>query len=99
MIRCLIEHRIAYPGLDRRFPPAGATGADPNILGKGAVLHLPIEGRAAEAGAVEDGVEAEDAVGGTGLHWYHLAWSAVWWRSPGKVGQNVSWRKGPLWGP
>lgn len=68
-----IEHRIVEPGVDRGFAPAGTTGADLNVLRERAVLHLPVHCRAAEAGAFENGLDPENAVGGVDLHWYHLA--------------------------
>lgn len=50
-----IEHRVLQPLVDAGFAPACAANADLNILGESAILHLPVHGRAAEAGAFEDG--------------------------------------------
>lgn len=68
----LIEHRIAHPRLDGGFAPAGTTGAELDVARKGAVVHFPVHGRPAEAGALEDGLDPDDAFGSIGLHWYHL---------------------------
>jgi hypothetical protein len=63
-----IEHWIFHPFIYGRFPPAGAAYRNPDLSWKGAGLHLPVQGCPAEAGTVEHGIEAEDAIGGFGRH-------------------------------
>lgn len=58
-----IEHGITHPFVDGRLPPSGTAGGDAYLPGKGAILDFPVEGGAAEPGAVEHGVETKNAVG------------------------------------
>lgn len=58
----MIELRIAEPDLDRGFAPADASFADRHLFGKGAGLEPSVQGGPAETGAVEHGLQPEDAV-------------------------------------
>ncbi len=58
-----IKHRVLHPLVNGRLAPAGAARRDAHLPGEGAALDLAVEGRTREAGAVEDRVEAKDAVG------------------------------------
>lgn len=64
----VVENRITHPVVDGRLTPTGAARGDANLFGKRAGLDLPVERRAAEAGAIEHGVEAKNAVGRIGRH-------------------------------
>jgi hypothetical protein len=59
-----IEHGIAHPFTDGGFAPAGAARGDAHLLGKRARLDLAIEGSAGQAGAIEHGIETQNAVRG-----------------------------------
>lgn len=63
-----VKHRIVQPIGNRRFAPSHAASGDADLRGKGPLVDLAIQGGAAEAGAVEHGIEAENAVGGIGGH-------------------------------
>ena len=63
-----VEHRVAHPCIDGGLSPAGAAGGDANLLRERASLDFPVERRAAEASAIEHGVETKNAVGRIGRH-------------------------------
>ena len=54
--------RIGNPAVDFSLAPARAIGADRHLRRESAFLDLAIDGRAGQAGAVEDGFEPDDAV-------------------------------------
>jgi len=62
------EHRVSHPRIDGRLSPSGAARGDAHLLGERAGLDFPVERRAAEAGAIEHGVETKNAVGRIGRH-------------------------------
>ncbi len=72
----MVEHRVAQPFVDRRGAPAYAAGAELDVLWKGAVGHLAVEGGSAKPGLVEDGLQTQDAVwvGGHGIASRLLGW-------------------------
>lgn len=88
-----VEHRIVHPRIDGGFAPTGAARGNANLLGKRAGLDLPVERRAAEAGAIEHGVEAKNAVGRIGRHGIVL-YRVSSNRSPSiQLRRQIRWRK------
>src|SRR5690606_36897102 len=65
--------------------------ADLDVFRKRAGLHLPIQRRAAETGAIEDGIEAKDAVGSVG---HGLILSALLWLLASRIGITVDGARG-----
>lgn len=59
---CTIGRRIGDPAVDFGFAPARSIGADRYLARESAFLHFAIDGRAGQAGAVEDGFKPDDAV-------------------------------------
>jgi hypothetical protein len=57
-----VLRRIGNPAVDFSLAPACAIGADRHLRREGAFLDLAINGRAGQAGAVEDGLKPDDAV-------------------------------------
>ena len=57
-----VLRRIGNPAVDFSLAPARAIGADRHLRRESAFLDLAIDGRAGQAGAVEDGLKADDAV-------------------------------------
>ena len=57
-----VLRRIGNPAVDFSLAPARAIGADRHLRRESAFLDLAIDGRAGQAGAVEDGFEPDDAV-------------------------------------
>lgn len=57
-----VLRRIGNPAVDFSLAPTRAIGADWHLRRESAFLDLAIDGRAGQAGAVEDGFEADDAV-------------------------------------
>lgn len=61
--QCLvIVERPGDPAIDGGLPPACSTGTDPYLPREAPVRHFAIEGRARQAGPIEHGLQAEDAV-------------------------------------
>jgi hypothetical protein len=54
--------RIGNPAVDFSLAPARAIGAYRHLRRESAILDFPIDGRAGQAGAVEDGLKPDDAV-------------------------------------
>ena len=57
-----VLRRIGNPAVDFSLAPTRAIGAYRHLRREGAFFDLAIDGRAGQAGAVEDGFEADDAV-------------------------------------
>jgi hypothetical protein len=57
-----VLRRIGNPAVDFSLAPARAIGAYRHLRREGAFLDLAIDGRAGQAGAVEDGLKPDDAV-------------------------------------
>jgi len=60
--RGAIGRRIGNPAIDFSFAPASAVDADPQLRRERPFGDFPIDGRAGQAGPVEDGFEADDTV-------------------------------------
>jgi hypothetical protein len=57
-----VLRRIGNPAVDFSLAPARAIGADRHLRRESAFFDLAIDGRAGQAGAVEDGLKPDDAV-------------------------------------
>jgi hypothetical protein len=57
-----VLRRIGNPAVDFGLAPTRAIGADRHLRRESAFLDLAIDGRAGQAGAVEDGLKPDDAV-------------------------------------
>ncbi len=57
-----IPGRIGNPSVKLGLLPAAAADAELDLLRKRAFVHFAINSRTGQAGAVEDGLEADDAV-------------------------------------
>ena len=57
-----IASGIGNPLVDGRSMPARPMNTDPDLGWEGPIRDLAIDGRAGQAGAIEDGLEAEDFV-------------------------------------
>ena len=57
-----ISRGIGDPPVDFSLAPARAIGADRHLRRESSFLDLAIDGRAGQAGAVEDGLKPDDAV-------------------------------------
>lgn len=57
-----ISGRIGDPSVKLGLLPAAAADAELDLLRKRAFFHFAVDGRTGQAGAVEDGLEADDAV-------------------------------------
>ncbi|AOH84278.1 hypothetical protein AWL63_10155 [Sphingomonas panacis] len=64
----LMQRRIAHPVVDGRLPPTCTAQRDTDLLGERTSLYFSIQRCPAEAGAIEHGFKAEDAVGWVGFH-------------------------------
>jgi hypothetical protein len=66
-----VLRRIGNPAVDFGLAPTRSIGAYRHLRREGAFLDLAIDGRAGQAGAVEDGLKANDAV------WFGLSLGSI----------------------